>query len=115
MTCQPTPGGKLVKELNKNLNTDTSKGRTLITENGGQPALAYLKKKDPFRPAECRFSICMVNPVQDCSDMGAFYEITCTTCKEPVQGRRRRSGMFQRSWRSTKIQLYWYDLHKCAL
>ena len=27
----------------------------------------------------------MVNPVQDCSDMGAIYEITCTTCKEPVK------------------------------
>ena len=48
--------------------------------------MAFLKKKDPFRPNNCRFQDknCPVNPRQDCADMGAVYEITCNLCKEPV-------------------------------
>ena len=59
MTCQPMPGGMLTKALNKSLNRTTAEGRTLITEYGGQPALAFLKKNDPL----CPMAPCPSEPV----------------------------------------------------
>ena len=64
----------------------TSQGKVLVTEDGGQPAIALLKKRDPFRPQGCRYGDekCLVKGKQDCTDMGVVYEITCDTCTEPV-------------------------------
>ena len=65
---------------------DTSQGKTLVTEDGGQPAIALLKRRDPFRTQGCIYGDekCLVKGKQDCTDMGAVYEITCDTCTEPV-------------------------------
>ena len=48
MTCKPTPNGQLAVNLKKALNTDVSRGTVLVTEDGGQPAVSYIKKTDPF-------------------------------------------------------------------
>ena len=55
ITCQPTPRGLLQSKLKKVLNPPGSKRRILVTEDGGQPVVSYLKKTDPFFKQTCRF------------------------------------------------------------
>ena len=87
MSVQPTPGGKLLKAVRNNVNRDSSKGKTLVVEDGGQPAIASLKKSDPFKKDGCQFGDkeCMVDTKDDCTAMGCLYEITCNTCQDPVE------------------------------
>ena len=57
-----------------------------MTEDGGQPALAFLRRSDPFKSDGCRFedTKCLVEPNKDCAAMGAIYKITCKTCRNVV-------------------------------
>ena len=56
MTCQPTPEGRLAKAIKAAVNQDFSTGRTLVTEDGGQPEIIFLKKTDPFLRDTCRYN-----------------------------------------------------------
>ena len=87
MTVQPTPGGKLLKAVKNSINKDTSNGKTMVVEDGGQPAIASLKEGDPFRKEGCKFTNpdCMVDIKEDCTAMGCLYEISCNACQEPVE------------------------------
>ena len=88
ITCQPTPGGILKSKLNKVMNPPGAERRILITEDGGQPAVSYLKKTDPFFTQTCRYGDenCIVEQTKDCGTMGIIYELTCNTCTEPIAG-----------------------------
>ena len=88
MTCQPTPESVFQSNLKKVLNPPGSKRRVLITEDGGQPAVSYLRKTDPFFSQSCRFGdkSCIVEQKKDCSTMGIIYEITFNNCKDPIEG-----------------------------
>ena len=86
ITCQPTPGGKLARTLTKVLNPPGTQERTLVTEDGGKPAIMSLRRTDPFMKEECRFGdeTCMVEKGKDCGKMGVIYEVTCNACREPI-------------------------------
>ena len=86
MTCQPTPDRELARRLNKALNKPDNQERTLITEDGGRPAISSIREKDPFFGGGCRFQddTCPVESGRDCATQGVLYEITCNACRDPV-------------------------------
>ena len=53
-----------------------------MTEDGGMPVSALLRKHDPFRKAECRFKEpnCIIETGKDCAKQGVLYEILCVAC-----------------------------------
>ena len=88
LKCQATPQGSLAKELTKVLNKDKGLAdeRVKVVEEGGSPAIAAIRKADPFRSEQYRFRDpnCIVEGNRDCALQGCIYEITCNSCKEPV-------------------------------
>ena len=86
--CQATPQGFLAKELTKVLNKDRgpSDERIKVVEEGGSPAIAAIRKADPFRSENCRFRdpACIVEKSRDCALQGCVYEITCDSCTLPI-------------------------------
>ena len=87
ITCQPSPGGKLSNMLKTKLNQKSNNGRILVTEDGGLPVTAGLRKTDPFKRLECRFKdpSCIVEKHKDCAKTGVIYEITCVSCNQSIQ------------------------------
>lgn len=75
ITCQPSPGGKLANMLKTKLNRKTNNVRILVTEDGGLPVTAGLRKTDPFKWLECRFKdpSCIVETGKDCAKTGVIY------------------------------------------
>ena len=84
--CQPTPHGTLAKHLQGTQNPSGTREKTLVVEEGGQPIWASLKQNDPFHHGGCKFgdNECIVQQGSDCMATGTLYEITCDSCKEPV-------------------------------
>ena len=87
ISCQPSPQGILAKGLQEALNKLNPERKILVTEDGGTPAIASLKKKDPFRNPRCRFGMeeCMVENGRDCATQGIIYEISCKECNQSIQ------------------------------
>ena len=59
--------------------------RVKVVEEGGAPAIAALRKTDPFRTNQCRFRdpACIVEESKDCASIGCIYEVACATCQNP--------------------------------
>ena len=79
--------------LKTSLNQNSRNGRILVTEDGGLPVTAGLRKTDPFRRPSCRFNdpSCIVESTKDCAKTGILYEITCVTCNQGVTDNFSRS------------------------
>ena len=86
ISCQATPGGVLAKKIKAALNPTGTKEGIQVTEDWGQPAVAFRRRSDPFKSEGCRFedAKCLVESNQDCAAMGAIYEITCKACRSVV-------------------------------
>ena len=76
----------MAKSIKAALNPTGTKERIQVTEDGGQPAVSFLRRSDPFKVEGCRFgdTKCFVEPGKDCTAMGAIYKITCKSCREKV-------------------------------
>ena len=55
ISCQATPGGVLAKKIKAALNQTGTLERIQVTEDGGQPPVASLRRSDPFKSEGCRF------------------------------------------------------------
>ena len=86
ISCQPTPGGVLARKLSKTLNELCPNKRILVTEDGGLPVSASIRKTDPFKRNSCRFNdpLCIVEQHKDCAKMGVIYEISCVSCNQTM-------------------------------
>ena len=49
ISCQPSPDGILARKVSDTLNSINPSRRILVTEDGGIPITASLRKSDPFR------------------------------------------------------------------
>ena len=49
ISCQPSPDGILARKVSDTLNSINPSRRILVTEDGGIPISASLRKSDPFR------------------------------------------------------------------
>ena len=82
------PRGGVSQETAKNLKKATSSTgeRLKVVEEEGAPEIATVRRTNPFREQSCRFkdSKCIVEGGKYCGAMGCIYEITCTSCQEPV-------------------------------
>ena len=95
ISCQPTPNGTLARNISERLNSLNPNKRVLVTEDGGIPISASLRKSDPFRKPQCRFldPKCIVENGRDCSKQGVIYEISCKSCNEnAIEPNSRRPG-----------------------
>lgn len=84
----PTPGGKLIKELQQreeelNKNSDE---RIKFLEHGGDKMEKLLTNKYPFKTEKCAEKMCPLcqnekEPTVPCNTNNAGYKWTCKTCK----------------------------------
>ena len=85
--CQPTPSGRLASKIKQSISKVANNGaKTLVVEDEGKPLVGFLKQTDLFRKSECRFGDenCMIESSKYCTKISVVYEITCNTCKDPV-------------------------------
>ena len=87
-----TPGGELARQLQKVEDSFSSMhniGRVKIVERGGRRLKDILGKKDPWAPASCLRSDCMMcqsaskkkDSVKTCHKESVVYLISCDRCK----------------------------------
>ena len=58
----------MARTLTKVLNPPGAKERTLVTEDGGKPAIMSLRRTDPFLKDQCSYvdKTCIVEKGKDC-------------------------------------------------
>ena len=76
----------MAKATKSAVNQPESKVRTLVTYDGGQPAIVALMKTDPLFKKTSKYNdpTCLFEGSKDCVAQRAIYEITCKICTEPV-------------------------------
>ena len=90
MRVQKTPGGKLLRRVQSELNcVKGAKGTTIkVVEKAGQKLTTGLKRKTRFGQSNvgCQFLVkCNVRGDRDCREARAVYQIICQTCQNHPQ------------------------------
>ena len=83
ITCQATPGSKLVGMIRKEVGISPDGSVNLVMEEGGVPITMGLKKTDPRETQGCQFGDdnCWIQG-NKCSAIGSIYVVTFNSCKE---------------------------------